>query len=55
MITELPPPDPRPLPRRALLGLVPVAATALALATPGRPARAATPPALECLADLIAA
>ncbi|MFI1195861.1 hypothetical protein ACH4T9_21770 [Micromonospora sp. NPDC020750] len=55
MITDLTPPAPRPLPRRTLLALVPLAATALALATVSQPAQAATTPAPECLADLITA
>ncbi|MGN9763672.1 hypothetical protein ACTMS2_00695 [Micromonospora sp. SD12] len=53
MIVKAPPPTRPPLPRRALLGLVPLGAAAVAVATAGRPARAATAP--ECLADLTAA
>ncbi|MBQ1072572.1 hypothetical protein KBX06_05235 [Micromonospora sp. C31] len=56
MIFPVTPPTRPPLPRRALLGLVPLGAAALAVATMGRPARAAsTARAPECLADLTAA
>ncbi|MER6753492.1 hypothetical protein AB0I85_16040 [Micromonospora echinofusca] len=56
MIFPAPSPAPPPLRRRALLGLVPLGAAALAVATAGRPARAATTArAPECLADLTAA
>ncbi|WKU03642.1 hypothetical protein [Micromonospora sp. HUAS LYJ1] len=52
-MTGHPPPAPdRQVPRRTLLGLVPLAAAGLVLAAPPRPARAATP-APECLADLL--
>ncbi|MEU4774742.1 hypothetical protein [Micromonospora sp. NPDC023644] len=55
MIVEAPSPTCPPLRRRALLGLAPLAAAALAVATAGRPAHAATARAPECLADLTAA
>ncbi|WP_199729206.1 hypothetical protein [Micromonospora sp. M71_S20] len=56
MILRAPSPTRPPLRRRVLLGLVPLGAAALAVATAGRPARAATTPrAPECLADLTAA
>ncbi|NBE82695.1 hypothetical protein [Micromonospora rubida] len=58
MINEPPSPPKNPVRRRTLVGLVPLVAGGLLLATTAQPASAATQasaadPAPECLADLL--